>query len=200
MKDCADSRSVKVGRKVDMPDLLERDHEELDGVLGELFLALDRGDKDKSFARLDLLWARLAVHIRAEHLCLFPAIIGAPPALFTGSGGAPRLEEAQSAIAVLRSDHDFFMHELAKAINLMRAMKDIPDADAIVESLEEVRSIVLSVKTRLSAHNQLEEKQVYGWIDVLLDEAERSALDARMRRELENLPSRFTGVGENSTH
>ena len=39
----------------DMIDLLERDHEELDGVLGELFLALDHGDKDESFARLDLL-------------------------------------------------------------------------------------------------------------------------------------------------
>jgi hypothetical protein len=181
-----------------MPDLLEHDHEELDSVLGELFLALERGDKDESFARLDLLWARLAVHIRAEHLCLFPAILGAPQALFNGTGGAPHLEEAQSAIDVLRSDHDFFMHELAKAINLMRALKGIPDVDAIGESLGEVRSIVLSVKPRLSTHNQLEENQVYGWINVLLDEAERSALDARVRRELENLPSRLASVGENS--
>ena len=181
-----------------MPDLLERDHEELDGVLGELFLALDHSDKDQSFTLLDLLWARLAIHIRAEHLCLFPAILGAPQALLTGRGGAPRLDEAQSAIAVLRSDHDFFMHELAKAINLMRALKGIPDVGAAGEGLGEVLSIVLSVKTRLSAHNQLEENQVYRWIDVLLNEAECSALDARVRRELENLPSRFNGVGENS--
>jgi hypothetical protein len=180
-----------------MPDLLERDHEELDGILGELFLALDHSEKDESFARLDLLWARLAIHIRAEHLCLFPAILGAPQVLLTGTDGAPRLEEAQSAIGVLRSDHDFFMHELAKAINLMRALKGIPDAAAIGESLGEVRSIVLSVKTRLGVHNQLEENQVYGWIDVLLDEAERIALNTRVRRELENLPSRFAGVGEN---
>jgi hypothetical protein len=75
-----------------MPDLLERDHEELDGVLGELLLALDHGERDESFARLDLLWARLAIHIRAEHLCLFPAILDAPPALLSGSGGTPRLE------------------------------------------------------------------------------------------------------------
>ncbi|MGB8506865.1 MAG: hypothetical protein WCD76_00535 [Pyrinomonadaceae bacterium] len=181
-----------------MPDLLERDHEELDGVLGELFLALENGDKDESFARLDLLWARLAVNIRAEHLCLFPAILGAPPALLTGRGGAPRLEEAQSAIGVLRSDHDFFMHELAKAINLMRALKGIPNAGDIVKILREVRSIVISVKTRLGAHNQLEENQVYRWIDVLLNEAERFALDDRLRRELGNLPPRFTGVGETS--
>lgn len=179
-----------------MTNSLESDHEELDGVLGELLLALDHGDKDESFARLDLLWARLAMHIRAEHLCLFPAILGAPQALLTGRDGAPRLEEAQSAIGVLRSDHDFFMHEMAKAINLMRALKGIPDADVIGESLREVRSIALSVKTRLSAHNQLEENQVYGWIDVLLDEAARSALYARVRRELENLPPRFTGVGK----
>jgi iron-sulfur cluster repair protein YtfE (RIC family) len=180
-----------------MPDLLERDHEDLDGVLGELFFALDHGDKDVSFARLDLLWARLAMHIRAEHLCLFPAILCAPQALLTGRGGAPRLEEAQSAISLLRSDHDFFMHELAKAINFMRALKTTSDAGAIEKSLRKARGIVLSVKTRLNAHNQLEENQVYRWIDVLLDEAEHFTLDARVRRELENLPSRFTGVGEN---
>jgi iron-sulfur cluster repair protein YtfE (RIC family) len=178
-----------------MPDLLERDHEELDGLLGEFFLALDHGERDESFARLDLLWARLAMHIRAEHLCLFPAILGAPQSLLTGRGGAPRLEEAHSAIGVLRSDHDFFMHELAKAINLMRTLKDIPDGDAIGETLREVRGIVLSVKTRLSAHNQLEESQVYEWVDILLDEAASSTLYARVRRELENLPPRFTCVG-----
>jgi hypothetical protein len=181
-----------------MPELLECDHEELDGVLGELFLALDHGDKGESFARLDLLWARLAIHIRAEHLCLFPAILGAPQALFTGTGGAPHLEEAQSAIGVLRGDHDFFMHELAKAINLMRALKSASDTGVIGERLREVRSIVQSVKTRLGAHNHLEENQVYRWIDVLLDEAERLDLDVRVRRELENLPTRFTGVGENT--
>ena len=86
------------------------------------------------------------------------------------------------------------MHELAKAINLMRALKGISETDAIGECLGEVRSIVLSVKTRLSAHNQLEEDQVYGWIDVLLDEAEHFILDARVRRELENLPPRFNPV------
>lgn len=180
-----------------MPDSLEGDHEGLDGVLGELFLALDAGEKEECFARLDLLWARLAVHIRAEHLCLFPAILGAPQALFNGMGGAPRLEEAQSAIGVLRSDHDFFMHELARAINLMRALKDTLDAEFVRETLRKVRSIVLSVRTRLGSHNQLEENRVYGWVNVLLDEAGRSALDARVRHELENLPSRFTGVGEN---
>ena len=185
--------------RCDVPGLLERDHEELDGVLGELLLALDHGDKDESFARLDLLWARLAIHIRAEHLCLFPAILGAPQALLTGSGGAPLLEEAQSAIGIIHSDHDFFMHEFAKAINLMRELKTTSDVGDIGESLRKVRRIVLSVKTRLSTHNQVEESKVYRWIDVLLDEAERSALDTRLRHELENLPSRFTGIGENSS-
>ena len=70
-------------------------------------------------------------------------------------------------------------------------MKDQPDGDALGESLGEVRSIALSVKTRLGAHNQLEETQVYGWVDALLDGAARSSLDARVRRELENLPPRF---------
>jgi hypothetical protein len=181
-----------------VPDLLEGDHEEIDGVLGELFLALDQGDQGESFARLDLLWARLAVHIRAEHLCLFPAILGAPRALLTGAGGAPRLEDAQRAIGVLRSDHDFFMHELAKAINLLQALKGMPDTRATGAGLGEVRSIVLSVKTRLAAHNQLEENEVYGWIDMVLDGTGRSALDARLRHELGSLPSRFIGATENS--
>jgi hypothetical protein len=181
---------------MNMPDLLERDHEKLDGVLRALFLALDQGDQDESFARLDLLWARLAIHIRAEHLCLFPAILGSPQAHLNGTGGEPGLEEIQRAIGVLRSDHDFFMHELAKAINHMRALKGISDGNVIGECLGEARSIALSVKARLIAHNQLEERLVYGWIDVLLDKAERSSLDDRVRRELENLPPRFTGVVE----
>jgi hypothetical protein len=47
----------------------------------------------------------LTMRIRAEHLCLFPAILDVPQSLLTGRGGAPHLEEAQSAIGVLRSDH-----------------------------------------------------------------------------------------------
>src|SRR5437764_14237253 len=52
--------------------LLEEDHASLGGLIEELCAALDGSDVARSFALLDLVWARLAVHIRAEHLCLFP--------------------------------------------------------------------------------------------------------------------------------
>jgi hypothetical protein len=56
---------------------LADDHAEVDELIQLLFVALDDKDTTLSFERLDLLWARLAVHIRAEHLCLFPSILGA---------------------------------------------------------------------------------------------------------------------------
>ena len=57
--------------------LLAEDHEALDKALSALLAALDEGDSATAFARLDLFWARLAMHIRAEHLQLFPAILRA---------------------------------------------------------------------------------------------------------------------------
>jgi hypothetical protein len=56
-----------------MASVLAHDHSEIDTLTRDLLAALEEGDKlqvDKLqvFARLDLLWARLAVHIRAEHL------------------------------------------------------------------------------------------------------------------------------------
>src|ERR1043165_845632 len=103
--------------------LLAHDHISLDGLLRDVIAALDAGDAQRSHARLDLFWARLAVHIRAEHLHLFPAILGA---LREKRGGkiaaAPSLAEAQEAIEELRHDHDFFMRELAGAVQLMRTL------------------------------------------------------------------------------
>jgi hypothetical protein len=57
--------------------VLTDDHSEIDTVASDLLAALEDGDKLQVFARLDLLWARLAVHKRAEHLCLFPSILEA---------------------------------------------------------------------------------------------------------------------------
>jgi len=58
-----------------MNDLLGHDHTDLGESLSELFAALNAGDVEKSYERLDMFWARLAMHIRAEHLHLFPAIL-----------------------------------------------------------------------------------------------------------------------------
>ncbi len=168
------------------------DHAEIDRLIHELLAALDKRDRAQSFEHLDLLWARLAVHIRAEHLWLFPSILEAPRANFAGNGGAPLYDEAQSAIDLLRHDHDFFMRELAQAVNTMRNHGTVSDPVLTSGLLREVRRCVVMVETRLQKHNQLEEEeQVYTWVDALLGEAERSALTAAMRRELENIPPRF---------
>lgn len=93
-------------------DVLADDHSEIERLIHNVLTALERANKGQSFELLDLVWARLAVHIRAEHLCFFPSILGAPPVSFTGSGGTPQYDEAKSAIDLLRHDHDFFMREL----------------------------------------------------------------------------------------
>jgi len=175
-------------------DVLAEDHSEVDRLIHEVLASVDVGNKATSFQRLDQLWARLAVHIRAEHLCLFPSILDVPGAIFADRDGAPQFEEAQVAISQLRHDHDFFMRELATAVNSMREHKGVSDTDLTRSLLEEVRRIVESVKTRLDAHNQLEENQVYQWADVLLGASERVALTMRMQRELENMPPRFNGI------
>ncbi len=170
------------------------DHSEIDQLIHELLAALDKRDRAQSFEHLDLLWARLAVHIRAEHLWLFPSILEAPRTNFTRSHGTPQYEKAQSAIDLLRHDHDFFMRELSTAVNTMRKHGTVSDPVVTSGLLREVRRCVVSVETRLQTHNQLEEEQVYTWVDALLGEAERSALTASMRHELENIPPRFQQV------
>jgi hemerythrin superfamily protein len=162
--------------------VLAHDHSEIDSLTDDLLAALEEGDKLKVFPRLDLLWARLAVHIRAEHLCLFPSILEAD---FTIRSDGPQYQEVQSAIDQLRLDHEFFMRELGATIKIM------PQENASDHFREVHRSIVV-IQSRLTEHNRLEENHVYRWVNVLLGEAERLALETRVKRELENIPPRFS--------
>lgn len=167
--------------------VLTDDHSEIDTLTGDLLAALEEGDKLKVFARLDLLWARLAVHIRAEHLCLFPSILGAD---FTIRRDGPQYQEVRSAIDQLRLDHEFFMRELATTVNTIQKQENVSNRE-ILKQFREVRRSVFEIQTRLAKHNQLEENHVYKWVNILLGETERSALLARIERELENAPPRF---------
>jgi hemerythrin superfamily protein len=190
---------IKLGRLKLMPaisneppeqtaSLLADDHSEIDTLIGDLLSALDEGDKSKAFARLDLLWARLAVHIRAEHLCLFPSILEAH---FTNRNGGPQYQEAQSAIDQLRLDHEFFMRELGTTVSTIRQQKNASDHEGLSKQFREVRRSVVEIQSRLAEHNRLEENHIYKWVNVLLDDAQRSALVAQIRRQLENTPPRF---------
>ncbi len=171
--------------------LLAHDHSELDEVLAEFFQALAVGDAAQSFEKLDLFWARLAVHIRAEHLHLFPTLLHALESLGPTQGGrVPSLETTQNTIAQLRADHDFFMTELAGAIKEVRRLREgTQDKSALVQN---VREKIVAVSERLKVHNELEESDVYPLAEVLLTPVECVALNEKMQKELINLPARFS--------
>jgi hemerythrin superfamily protein len=162
-----------------MHELLSDDHRAVHEILKQLLAALRNNDVQASYAKLDLMWARLAVHIRAEHLHLFPAVIRC----------SPDPSEAEPILQQLQADHDFFMRELAGAVNTLREQTDNPDDKTRLAS---VLKVILAVEKRLSTHNEVEEKKVYRWARKLLSEPQQEELAARMKAELDNRPSRFS--------
>jgi hypothetical protein len=175
-------------------NLLRDDHAQVGALVKELDAALGREDAARSFALLDLVWARLAVHIRAEHLCLFPAILDALAELPEAQSEAVVTSfEAKDLIAHLREDHNFFMNELASAIKVMREMGSAPSDERVARALRSVRRKVNAVGHRLEQHNRLEEERLYRWPASLLTTTEQARLLARVAREVENLPPRLPG-------
>jgi hypothetical protein len=175
-----------------MTDLLAGDHHEVDAILRDLWREFDRGGARRVFERLDYLWARLAVHIRAEHLHLFPALLAASAeSRDEGTSDAPATGEVRAAVEHLREDHDFFMCELAGAVNAARelAAQDGPPGHG---RLLQIRDRALAVAERLAEHNRMEEEQVYLWPAALLTESEFDTLREEMEREIENIPPRFS--------
>ena len=158
---------------------LADDHHAVNVVLEQLLTALANKDVRTSYSKLDLLWARLAVHIRAEHLHLFPAI-------------APRVSEAQPVIDRLREDHDFFMRELGQAIAVLRDLPKNLVSVSDEQELAAVRDAILDIEKRLVTHNEIEENQIYQWSSTILSEAEQLELRARVNAELEHRPPRFS--------
>lgn len=194
-EDCAPSFECSTGficHSDMLTELLEGDHAEVDAMFHDLWREFDCGDARAVFERLDYLWARLAVHIRAEHLHLFPALLSASVASQgEGSDAAPASGQVRAAVEHLREDHDFFMHELAKAVNAARelAAQDGPPAR---ELLLQIKGRASAVAERLIKHNRLEEEQVYLWPVLLLAESELDTVREGIRREIENLPPRFS--------
>jgi len=158
-------------------DILERDHRELDQFLSELLneLASDAPDAVASYHKLDLFWARLAVHIRAENVVLFPALIAA--------ANDDDREALTTTLAELRHDHDFFMKQLARAV---KALRLVPDFGNEPETFTVIRQLIAEVATRLTQHNHREEKTIY-------PRADRSpSTRSHIKKELTNLPNRFS--------
>lgn len=166
--------------------VLSVDHCELDKLLGALKAAFENDDVPGIVAPLDVFWARLAMHIRAEHLHLFPTVLRA-----LKEHDAAGLIQAQKTIVELRSDHDFFMHQLALAMQTMRELRRMDGSDAKLK-VEEVREAIAQVEKRLVIHNQTEEKGVYVWARDILNEREQTGLAGLIHIEISNLPPRFS--------
>jgi hypothetical protein len=154
--------------------LLEADHRELDLIYREAVNALSSGDAVDALARVDLFWARLAVHIRAEHLRVFPAV--------------PPTPQNDHVISRLRCDHNEFMTALADAVRLLRG-------PITLTSLSEARAAVLQLGERLAEHNRLEEVTVYREADTHLTHAQKADLALSIDAELKNLPPRLFAHG-----
>ena len=170
---------------------LAHDHDALNKLLRQLKDALARSDLAASHAKLDLFWAKLAVHIRAEHLHLFPAI------LENSNGGSmispiqkPSAVEARWAIGRLRADHEFMMHELARLIESLRNLSG-SDRGSIARELAAILNVIVELEKRLVIHNEFEETQIYRWTASVLNEQAQAELARQIERELTNRPSRF---------
>jgi hemerythrin superfamily protein len=151
--------------------ILSSDHSDVDELFTVAFAALDRGED--AFAAIDLLWARLAVHIRAEHLHLFPAL----------STIAERISDTTAmptTLARLRDDHDHFMKTFASVV------KDLRQGE-----VSDVRRRLTDVAARLAEHNDIEEKEVYPLVEKWLNEKDRQDLYRGIVSELEHAPPRF---------
>jgi len=154
--------------------LLADDHRELDDLLRATFEALASND-DAAFERLDLFWARLAMHIRAEHLHLFPALLKNAPDLPPHVPGM---------IEKLHDDHDFFMRELVAAVKRMRLINAENSAAARHEAVDRLSAI----EERLKEHNRIEENELYP-LAASIDP--NGGLAVPVKKELDNMPPRF---------
>lgn len=155
---------------------LANDHVALDQLLKQLQAALNNGDVQACYARLDLFWAKLAVHIRAEHLHLFPRVLQAVTR--TGELLDERSrDDTRKVIEQLRADHEFFMHELGKA--------------AIDKELDTVRRAISEIEQKLIEHNRIEENHIYQLAGIVLNAEEQDELAQRINSELEKRPPRF---------
>lgn len=169
--------------------LLQHDHESLGQLLAKLEQELAGSNIVAAFELLDRFWAGLALHIRAENVELFPALTDNLAASLTGSGVRPRSDEIEDVLSRLRTDHNFFMTELATAIKTMRAV--VAGESPEEKSIASVQNRLAVIRQRLEEHNRIEEEQAYKWPELVLSDSGQMALLERLKRERDNLPPRF---------
>jgi len=168
--------------KQDSEKLLVDDHAELGDLIERIFATIDETDAGGLFASLDLFFARLAVHIRAEHLHLFPTLLKASPTDRT----------IEVLLADLREDHNFFMNELKGMIKTIRPFTDPNSPYPAQSDLEDVHRRLTRISQRLDIHNEVEETRIYPMVNSVLSLSDSLVLAKHVKSEIENLPPRFS--------
>lgn len=175
-----------------LKSLMEQDHAEVDELYSAALDALDARDRQASLQRVDLFWARIAMHIRAEHLHLFPTVLRLADA--TGGGGPETsLSDLPNVIERLRRDHNEFMDELIRTMKLIRA--SAAEDDGRSEILKLARESLASVHRALEQHNRIEEERIYSLEELLNASGNANQLERLLRHEITNLPPRFAVGG-----
>jgi hemerythrin-like domain-containing protein len=160
--------------------LLASDHSEIDAILARVFAALDSGCRDEILLSLDRFWARLAVHIRAEHKELFPTLVAVAQSKL---GSSEQAGQFRLLIDDLRRDHSDFMRQLAILVSNEREEEKVEYA--------EIRQRLEVLSSRLALHNEIEESNVYSLANRLLSESDAVGLCTRIEMELRHMPPRF---------
>ena len=170
---------------------LKSDHAVLAEILDQLKIQLAKPDLPWAFETLDLFWASLAVHIRAENICLFPALLSAPRSKFGEWNNVPDFEAAKIAIEGLRADHCLFMTELGQSMKELRGLIIHPENYSVTDVVADLRRRINSLGELLHEHNEKEEEVVYRWPSLLLDDESLNQLEVGIVTEIENMPPRF---------
>lgn len=160
-------------------EILERDHVELDKLFADVGLALDSRDIQQIHDSIDLFWARLGVHIRAEHLVLFPAILRS-----SVNGEDPLIAKV---ISRLRDDHDVFMKTLASVMKRVRLRSADDSREPDLSSF--LKKSFVELSRHLEEHNRIEEASLYSLPAQSTDNNEELA--RQIKEQLTNLPDRF---------
>jgi len=169
-------------------DVLEADHAEIDTLFEAACGAIQSADPATAYRATDLFWARLAVHIRAEHLRLFKEIRESAAA----DNCPADLSSALPLLDELRHDHDFFMRELARAIKALRLVFHFGNE---AETFAVVSEILERVGKRLETHNVTEEQRLYplASLEYMSRETLESLINS-IKAELANIPHRYRGT------
>jgi len=88
------------------------------------------------------------------------------------------------------------MHELAAAVKIVRTLISMSHSESQSQQMDEVRRNIAAVWKQLESHNEVEEQLVYSLPSKLLTSNEQLAVVEGIRRELQNLPLRFSDARE----